>query len=88
MQLAPRPSLTLTIPRLLLVALGTMLALAGPGCARPARVVLVRIPCVATPPPEPPPETAGAEALAWYEAQITAWAWGAWDACRSDAEGR
>ena len=66
---------------LLVLLLTSTLASGTSGCTRPTRTVIVRLPCVTLPPPEPPPVGADTRAMSWYRAALTAWAWGAWDAC-------
>ena len=81
----PKPPPIPTILLLLLALLATTLAIGTTGCRTPqTRTLVVRIPCITIPPPRPPDEDAGAEALSWYEAALTAWSWGAWDACKPE----
>lgn len=83
MQLAEKPKPTRPTRTLLLVALVSTLVAGSTSCARTTRTVVQTIPCIATPPPMPPPEDAGTEAMSWWQAALVAWSFAAWDSCKA-----
>lgn len=79
----PPPPPTPRIPTPLALRLIATLAIATLGCTRTVvrTVPTPPIPCLAIPPPEPPPVGADVRAMSEYRAQLTGYAWAAWDAC-------
>ena len=81
----PTPPLPPTprIPTLLALLLMSTLVVATPSCVRTQTrtVTAPWIPCLVIPPPVPPPVGASDAAMSAYRAQLTGYAWAAFDAC-------